>query len=249
MKEYTELGVPLGRSNVNSDLSSRLDALSTAVENHSSSHGALAAELVAAQLDDVGLWISYFRAASDSNAAFELLDGVQAAALECVAYSYLGLGRAAITAMRQQIELLLAYTYFKDHPVEWDYVRRTGDGFAMFSFVEKYHKDKDSQLSNRLGMIDHRVPHRLKDIYRLLSAHVHGQSPYTVPRGSDLSSIVFRRELILELPELQLQSTASLSNFLVAVYAGVWPELPKKLVSNVSSFLSPVERRLFFAQG
>ena len=188
------------------------------------------------------------RGLSASETALDLLNGTQAAALETVAYAYLGLGRAAITAIRLQIELLLGYTYFKDHPVEWDKVRRTGDGFVLFSAVENYHKEMDRTLAARLGMIDQKAPPNLRRIYRILSAHVHGQSPYTLPKAGPLESTVLGADLMTSIVEMQQQSMDALSCFLVAVYAGQWPQLPPKFVSRVSQALTPKQRRVFFTE-
>jgi len=232
-----------------SEVEIQVAALAAAIEGHKAAFGLTAAEGLTEALGEVAMWISHFRASASSRVGRELLDGAQAAAYETVSYAYLGLGRAAIAAMRQQIELLLGYSYFKDHPIEWDRVRRTGDGFIMFSAVEAYYKDLDGGLASRLAAIESRASPTLKQMYRILSAHVHGQSPFTVPKSADLSSIVLHQELVGSLIDLQRATSNALSCYLVAVHARQWPDLPVEIVRRVSELLTARQRPSFFAGG
>ena len=198
-------------------------------------------------VNDLAAWIMHFRTISTSKTAEELLNGAQAAALETVAYTFLGLGRAAVTAMRLQIELVLGYTYFKDHFVEWDRVRMTGDGFMLFTAVQNYHHESNKTFAARLDMMQKGALPTLREVYRTLSAHVHGQSPYTLPKVGPLQSTVLGMDLMKSVVEMQTHSMDALSCFLVATYAAEWPQLPPRFVSRVSKSLTPKQRRLFFS--
>jgi len=69
------------------------------------------------------LWIDYLKSLFPESHALELLEGVRASMIESVAYIGLGFGRATIGAIRTQIDLMLGFTYFYDHPREWDMVK------------------------------------------------------------------------------------------------------------------------------
>ena len=158
-------------------------------------------------VDDLAAWIDHFRSIAKSETAIELLEGVQAATLEVVTYAFLGLGRAAITAIRLQIDMVLSYTYFKDHPVEWETVKGTGDGYMLIRDINKYHGEIDSNFNTRIGYLNNKPGRSLHDIYHILSAHIHRQSPYTLPALGPLESIVLDLEMMNSIIELQRQST------------------------------------------
>jgi len=68
------------------------------------------------------LWLDCLNSQFPNALANELLIGARASMLESVAYIGLGLGRASISAIRTQIDLILAFTYFCEHPREWELV-------------------------------------------------------------------------------------------------------------------------------
>ncbi|MCH7654481.1 MAG: hypothetical protein IIC95_00660 [Chloroflexi bacterium] len=229
------------------DASTQLRDLNAAIQKHWSTAGESLALATASAADDLALWLVHFRSMALSPTASDLLSGAQAAALDTIAYAFLGLGRAAITSIRLQVELLIGYTYFKDHPIEWDAVRQTGDGFMMVSAVTKYHSDIDPTLTARMQMASQRLSPTLQQMYKILSAHVHGQSPYTLPKSGPLQTIVVDEATMRLIVELQTQSIDAVSTFLVAVYAHDWPQLPQTFVSRVAKGLTPTQRKKFFS--
>lgn len=190
-------------------------------------------------------WIAYFRA-SDTGCATDLIDGAQASVLEAVGYVGIGLGRASLGAIRREMELVLAYTYFKDHPVEWDLVRKTGDGFKLPGAVRRYHRDLNRQLAARLALVEKILPLTESKLYRILSAHLHGQSHYTIPRPGELKSLVISSDDIGTVVEMQRNVCTALNFYLVAVFAEEWTELPGRIVSKVSRQILPEKRPVFF---
>ena len=195
---------------------------------------------------DLVEWLGYFRALS-SGCADELIEGTQASLVEATAYVTLGLARAALGAIRREIELLLAYTYFRDHPVEWEQVKLTGEGFMLLSAIQKYHREVNGSVASRLDIINRGVPsYKLNDIYGILSAHIHGQSPYSVPRPGILSSVVFSENVLTEVVEMQREVAKAISRYLVAVYAENWPDLPSRIVTEVARQVPQNMRARFF---
>ena len=117
----------------------------------------------------------------------------------------------------------------------------------LFAAIDSYHRETNRTFATRLPMIERRCPRTLRQVYRILSAHVHGQSPYTLPNAGPLQSTVLGSELMKSIVEMQIQSVDALSNYLVAVYANQWPQLPQQFVSRVSQALTPKQRPLFFS--
>jgi hypothetical protein len=229
--------------NIEPQLSDALSRLEAHIRTDGAQHAADAAEAVA----DLLIWIQHFRTVAGADSASELLVGARAAAAESVAYTAFGLGRAAIGAIRCQIDLMTAYTYFKDHPVEWRHLAETGEGFMLPSAVERYHRDMDSAFGQRLDWIENSGGARLPKVYRLLSAHIHAQSSYTLPTFSKVSDVVTSdSKYISSIIELQRVTTDALSNYLVALYSARWPELPESIVRSVSANLASKYRAEFF---
>ncbi|MFN7138312.1 MAG: hypothetical protein ACK4UN_03120 [Limisphaerales bacterium] len=150
-------------------------------ETETKGMGLARAERMSAKVGPLLQWIHWYRSHFQSSSALDLLSGTRASALEAMAYVSVGLGRAALMAIRTQIDLMLSFTYFKDHPVEWERVRTTGEGFMLRGDIYSYHKTSDKGFLSRLAMIESKAQVSLEDLYKTLSAHIHGQSPFTVP--------------------------------------------------------------------
>ncbi len=227
---------------VESEVEDFRDAVRQRLDAPGPSRGAEAA----AVLVYIPLWLQHFWATARSSCALELLSGAQAATLESVACIDVGFARAAIVAMRLEVELIIGYTYFRDHSVEWDRVAATGDGFMLLGALDKYHREANSRVQSRLAALEARSEYPLKRVRRLLSAHVHGQSRLTLPTASSLSSLVATEYVQDQLVDLQRKVDEALSDYLVAVYAESWMELPPKAIAHASSSMTPEKRREFF---
>lgn len=191
------------------------------------------------------LWIHYFRSHHGSKGATELLDGCQAAALEAVTYIGLGLSRAAISAIRLEIDLLLAFSFFCDHPKEWLRLQNTGDGFKLRSDIYNYHKEVDKEFGQRLTMIDHAQKKSLEQVYRHLSSYIHGQSPLTTPKSITVSDMVGTPAFAASVLVVQKETTVCLSNYLLAVHARDWSELPTEIVQRAATLLGSKKADFF----
>ena len=153
---------------------------------------------------EIRLWLNYFEMTTEKPEGPELLRGARAAVIEAIGYCALGLGRAAVSAIRTQVDLLLGHTYFREHHREWNQIQQTGNGFRLFGDIVKYHTEIDPTFSARLVAAEKATGNPHRGVYRLLSAHVHGQSLHTLPTASDLSTIAAGVPLIRTLPALQL---------------------------------------------
>lgn len=195
------------------------------------------------------VWIEWYRMCRPHSCASELLDGARSSVLEAVSYVGLGLARAAVTAIRTQVDLILSFTYFREHPAEWRLVNWTGDGFKLRSEIVKYQCGMEpgrGGFNDRLGLIDQASKPTLESCYRILSAHVHGQSVNTMAKTGSVRELVAKPEILRQVVELQKQTATALSAYLLALHAHEWNELPPNLVTWGRSLLTADQQKAFF---
>lgn len=191
-------------------------------------------------------WIDYLKSLFPECCASELLDGAKSAMLESVAYIGLGLNRAAIGAMRTQMDLLLGFTFFYNHPHEWDSVNRTGTGFQLRSDIDKYHKETRKGFASNVGVIENSEGTSLLSVYRILSAHIHGQSPLTVPKAGKFIELISSDSFLDSLIELQLKVSRTVSNYLTAVFLAEGINPPFEIGTRIKEQLTPPQRKTIF---
>lgn len=217
----------------------------TNISNSFHSHSIDLARIAETESNELIQWLSYLRS-TNSGTAIELLDGTRSALIEVIGYIALSLGRASIQAIRTEIDLILSYTYFQDHPKEWGNLASSGNGFMLKSEVVTYHKNIDKGFGQRLTIIEEVSNISLDNIYRTLSAHIHGQSPFTMPKSNLVKDLLFSKELMTSVVLLQKHTIVMLSNFLLALYSNRWPELPQCVVQRVRPLLNSKQVPLFF---
>lgn len=189
------------------------------------------------------MWISHFEAST--GCARPLLSGSRAALAEALSYVGVGLGRAAIASIRTQIDLILSYTYFSDHPREWDLLIETDTGYMLRGDILTYHTKLFPNFSQRLALVE--AKGTLGEIYKLLSAHVHAQSSFTAPTAVLPVDLVATTTFLDSVIELQEASVLRLSNYLTALYAAQWQDLPKQVVQRVQALIKPKNKAIFFS--
>lgn len=231
-----------------SNLASEIPEAIQRIQAHARDGGQRRGEAVCEAVAETLVWLRHFDTDRESGSGIELVEGARAFVLETVAYISMGLGKAAISAMRGQIDLVLAYTYFCHHSQEWEHLARTGDGFQLRSAIYRYHIERSVGFKRRISMIENKSSHSLKKMYHILSAHIHGQTRMTIPQTRSLLEVVASDKYMDSLVELQRAVSISLSNFLVAVYAEEWSELPSIVVQRVKGELGERASRLFFME-
>jgi hypothetical protein len=192
-------------------------------------------------------WIRWYRSHRPSSSGPELLDGARSAVLEAVAYVTFGLGRASISAIRTQVDLLLGYSYFREHPAEWRRVCQTGEGFKLKSELLKYHKEIQPSFAIKLALIEQASGQSLDEVYGVLSAHIHGQSKHSTPKAQELKELAWSEKRLSEVVEAQRRTAIALSNLLLAVHSREWTELSPALTAPGRKVLTPVQQTQFFA--
>ena len=191
-------------------------------------------------------WINYLRSIHNNRSAEELLNGTESALIETCAYCYLGLGRAAIAAIRTQVDLLLCYTFFRDHPVEWNYLQTNGDGYRLFSDVLKYHGEYNKNFKKRHDIINKIINPNLKELYRIMSAHIHAQSKLTIPTFDKMADLVLDEDNIQSIKELQQKTSIAMSGLLLAIYGNNWADIDPELYKPIRKLMTSKQASEFF---
>ena len=184
-------------------------------------------------------WLGYLREAQSQATAAELLDGFHAALIEAAGCLAMGLVRPAVFAMRAQVDMLLAWLYFRDHRVEWEHVELTGERYQLASDVLKYLRTYDTRFQARLRLLRGHRTRGEEDPYRLLSAHVHGQNSATIPPLVRIPELVQPMARCLECVTLQGEISEYLSDVLAAHFAAQWQDLPKSVTESIAGRLGP----------
>ena len=145
--------------------------------------------------------------------------------------------------------MALGWLYFKDHKVEWDHLRDTGQGFQTKAQVLKYVEDHWPKFKTRFKLLEQQKTRGEPDPYRLLSAHIHGQTDFTTPNVGPLVELVEEARLCEECVILQRDVTEYVCDVLLAVYGDKWASLPDTVRVGFDSRLNTKQRRAFFPRG
>ncbi|MBX9459380.1 MAG: hypothetical protein KL863_26885 [Rhizobium sp.] len=180
-------------------------------------------------------WLDYLEASEKTSTADEFLTGLRASLMESLGCLAAGLVRPAIFSMRSQIDISLGWLYFRDHPVEWRRVARTGDGFKLKGDAMAYLDENIPNFKSRFAVLTKTKKRTEEDPYRLLSAYVHGQSPATLPKYGGLSDLVWTSKLCEDGVKLQFEVGEYVSDIFVAYFAGKWASLPANRVAAVQA--------------
>ena len=216
-------------------------ALLETVEEHGRCHGAEILESHETACEGLVGWLDYLRTSQLTDTADALLDGLHAALIESAGCLSLGLVRPAVFSMRAQIDLLLAWLFFKDHAVEWQFVEEKGQKYRLPSEVLKYLRTFYPRFESRMQLLRRRRTNGNEDPYSVLSAHVHGQNTATVPRLGELPLLVRERADVDECVALQAAVSEYLSDLLVACFAREWLDLPESVRLQCETRLSAAE--------
>lgn len=227
-----------------------LNAAVSLLEKETKSHVSKYGRPLAGDLEKVSRpilnWLSYLDVSKRTGVADELLDGVHAAMLEACAHISLGMARAAIFSMRSQIDLMLGWAYYKDHAVEWSYLNDSGSQFRLKADVIRYLEDFFPRYKVRFSMLLTKRTRPEDEPYKILSAHIHGQTALTAPKHISLEDVVYPHEACLECIKLQMYVAEYISDVLMALFADNWAALPASLVKAAKERLTGDQLRQFF---
>jgi hypothetical protein len=192
-------------------------------------------------------WIEYLTTTHSTTTATCLLVGAVSAMRETLTCLTLGLVRPALNSMRLQIDLCVAWTYFKDHPIEWNRVQETGDGFKLKAELLRYLAESHPRFSARFNLLKDIKTRIEADPYRLLSAHIHGQSEFVLPDIQQPKDIVGADNLQDEAIVLQANCAEFVSDVFWSLYANYWATIPSDLRAALTPrFKSAAQKAIFF---
>jgi hypothetical protein len=223
-----------------------VEELSTRAEQHANAHGATLCVALEVAVGDLLLWLDYLETSESTGSANILLSSIKSAIREAAGCLSLGLVRPAIFAIRTQIDLLLAWLYFKDHPVEWGSVQSDGENFLLRKDVLEYLSRYYPLFKKRRGLLTQAKTRSLEDPYHVLSAHIHGKGAACVPSIDALSDMVIEIGVCNECVSLQSECAEYLSDILWALFAEKWKSVPVQLTTSIKNRLSNAQQNDFF---
>lgn len=229
------------------DFQSQADSLAASVAAHVKANRDEFCKRVSEEAKCLLNWLEYLRNSEATGVADALLHGVQGAIIEAAGCLTLGLVRPALSSLRLQVDMTLSWLYFKDHRVEWGHLRDTGKGFQSKSDAWNYVSEHYPQFKERFRLLQQVKSRREADPYRLLSAHIHGQTDFTAPTVGPLNGLVAERGLCDECVELQKEVAEYLGDVLLAAYGDKWASLPPCAQNELESRLGSNQRAAFFA--
>lgn len=194
------------------------------------------------------IWLELLSEHASERSAPELLEAAKAAVREAAALCAIGAVRPCLFSLRAQIDLVLGWIYFKDHPVEYFLVKRTGDGFVLKKEVLKYLHDHFDGFGKKIAILEKNIARSEVDPYRLLSAHVHAQSLHVIPRIGDLKDIVADRSLVDDCLSLQRDVSEYISDILFSAGVISIDSLPSDITDSVRRRnFTPAQKSVLFS--
>lgn len=195
------------------------------------------------------LWLHFLQTNHMTGVADCLLIGSRSAVNEAAACLSIGLVRPALNSIRLQIDLLLGWQYFKDHKMEWARLGESGDGYRLKSEIIRYLGEVVPKFGTRFALLKDCKKRQVDEPYRLLSAHVHGQSEFVIPIVQEPKDIVSSKRLQDDLVLVQGECVEYIGDIFWSIYADRWaalhPELKQQLLER---FDTPKQKNAFFAQ-
>jgi hypothetical protein len=193
-------------------------------------------------------WLTYLSAFHRTNVADSLLDAASSSIREVAGLLSLGFARPALFSLRGQIDLLLAWLYFKDHGIEWSHVNETADGFKLKKELLQYLEQHVPKFGVRMGILRETKTRKELDPYRLLSAHIHAQSNPVLPVVVELKDLVRVEAICIECAEMAFEVSEYLNDVFLAVFLPNWASLPVPIQTAMGMrFQSAEQRGVFFA--
>jgi hypothetical protein len=165
---------------------------------------------------------------------------------ETAASLSLGLIRPALSSLRLQMDLTLTCLYFKDHNVEWELVNRTGEGFKLKRELLDYMANHHARFHARLSLLKGIATRTELEPYKLLSAHIHGQSQPVLPIVNDLKEIVDTPSKCLDCTRVVYDVSEYLNDVLLSIYASSWQALPKEILTAAEARFESLEQKKAF---
>lgn len=193
-------------------------------------------------------WLEYLSMFHRTGVADSLIEAASSSIREVAGLLSLGLARPALFSLRGQIDLILAWLYFKDHAVEWSHVNETADGFKLKKELLQYLDQHVPKFAVRMGILRDTKTRRELDPYRLLSAHIHAQSDPVLPVIAELKDLVRSKNVCDECTQVAFEVAEYINDVFLVFFLSGWASLPVQIQNAMNArFQSPEQRKAFFA--
>lgn len=191
-------------------------------------------------------WLAHLKGSEDTGVATQLLFAVRSAIIETASSIALGLARTSTFSLRAQIDLALSWLYFKDHRIEWERVQDTGDGYKLKSEVVRYLEDHYARYKIRFGLLKQCAKRHELEPYRLLSAHVHGQSAQVTPKLEHLDDAVVPAAIDACI-EMQAAVAEYMGDVFLSCFGSKWASLPDDVLKSAQARLTAAQQKDVFS--
>lgn len=230
------------------EINKQVTQLSAHVATFAAKHGTTVVTSFQSESELVLEWLSFVGTSQRTGTADSLLSGASSSVCEAAACLSLGLVRPALFSLRTQIDLLFAWLYFKDHPVEWRTVNDFGEGYKLKRELLDYLADHFKGFAIRYAALKEVATRTVEDPYRLLSGHIHAQSVPALPVATGLSDVIQDKATCIECTLLARQVNEYVGDVLLSVYATKWAALPSAITTAADVRLKTkiASKRKFF---
>lgn len=222
-------------------------SLIKAVEAHANERGEEVLQLITDSCIPLLRWCDFLDEYRSCDTAKELLNGVRAAMREVAGCIIIGLGRAALFPMRAEIDMLLSWIYYKDHPIEWNHLGATASGFMQRKDIVDYLNSYYPRSKTRFQMLQQQKARQHADPWAILSAHAHRQMPATLLPAKNLADVV-EPGICTEAITLQADVSEYLNDVLLSCLVDRWENLPDVIRDPALKRLTRDQQRAFFQE-
>lgn len=222
--------------------------LRAATSDFSVTHGEEISELVENHSLLLVQWLKYLNSFHRTGVADSLLDSAASSIREGAGVLSLGLVRQSLFSLRGQVDLILAWIYFKDHEIEWSHINDTADGFKLKKEILLYLEQNFKKFGHRMGILKGIKIRKEIDPYRLLSAHIHAQSIPVLPNVEKFKELVQSVDSCKECASVAFEVSEYLNDILLSIYLNNWASLPNGIkAATESRFTTPEQKKTFFS--
>lgn len=193
-------------------------------------------------------WLQFLGDYEKTGTADVLLEGVASSIIEVASCLTVGFGRVALGSIRAQIDLVLSWLYFKDHPVEWARLESHGEGYMQKSELLRYLSEKYSKsFASKFAVLKQGKTRLIEDPFSLLSAHLHKQAAATVVTLGGCADVVCSEVVCNDVVTLQSSTTEYLNDVLLSCYSEQWAAIPAEVIDAARARLTPGQEKQLFA--
>lgn len=221
------------------DFFTEASELTAVLTERLATYGPKNAMAIAEAADILLEWLGYLHFSESTGHCDDFLDGARSLVLETIASGSAGLHRSSMFSMRGQIDLVLSWLYFKDHPIEWQLVERENKGYMLRGDVIGYLENHYPNFKKKFSVLRGQPGDGQLNPYKTLSAHIHAVGNAAIPLIAGFSDVVADQAVCAELPAIQGDTTEYISDVLIAIYGSKWASLPQPITKSIRKRFPP----------